>query len=456
MKLKNIKLTDFRCFKEYSLKFAPGVTVLIGRNGAGKTSLIHAIHDALSFVFTNDKSIGENYLSAGNPDLKVASIEYNDFRKDKETRKVVDSLTIAAEAEWDGLELKWEMYKRSTANAGLLSSRYSDSYKKFMSQYAKINQLPLLAYYSDSFPHKRTKLTKFALDSVNDQPVMRNFGYYQWDEETACTSVWESRFLSLLNLLSSQMAFSFESTKQNNTLDDTLDKKLKEYREEGVYVLSKMRSFSENICENDLMHQIESLYPEKTEKNQELAILYKDGHRCTFSELPSGYRRLYSMVFDMAYRAYILNGNAEPTGIVIIDEIDLHLHPSLEQRVVDCLKATFPNVQFVISTHSPLVISSLNTVLQESGKKKNVVYYIECGDHEGEKVPSAYGLDYNTSLSDVMGTEERVETVANLVNAYIMNKKSGREAKADEIYTTLKATVGEAINSIDIEMKKRL
>ena len=455
MRLKKIKLTDFRCFKDYSLDFAPGVTVLIGRNGAGKTSLIHAVHDALSFVFTNDKSIGENYLSAGNPDLKVASIDISDFRKDKETRKVADSLEINAVAQWDDVKLDWSMYKRSTANASLFSSRYSVAYKNFIAHCDATGQLPLLAYYSDSFPHKPTKLTKFAIDSVNAQPVMRNFGYYQWDEETACTSVWENRFLSLLNLLSSQVTINFDATKQENALDNVLDKRLKEYREEGAYVLSKMKAFSERISTNT-SYQIESLYPEKSEKSQELAILFKDGHRSTFSELPSGYKRLFSMVFDMAYRSYILNGNVDPAGIVVIDEIDLHLHPSIEQCVVECLQSVFQKIQFIISTHSPLIISSLNTVMLEGNEKKNLVYYIESGDVEGEKAPSAYGLDYNSSLSDVMGTDARVESIANLINSYIMYKKSGLNKKADEVYAKLKATVGDAMGLIDKEMEKRL
>ncbi len=455
MRLQSIKLSDFRCFKAYSIEFAPGTTVLIGRNGAGKTSLIHAIHDALSFVFTNDKSIGDNYLSAGNPDLKVASIDVHDFRRDKDTRMVADSLEIIARAEWDDVPLEWTIFKRSTAFASLYSSKYSEAYKLFMSHFNKIGQLPLLAYYSDSFPHKPTKLTKFAVDSVNRQPVMRNFGYYQWDEETACTSVWENRFLNLLNILSSKISFNFESS-PSNYQDVSIGNNYSEYTEEGTYVTSKMRLFSQLISKDDITNQIEGFAPEKTEKGQDLTILFKDGHKSTFNELPSGYRRLFSMVFDMAYRAYILNGNNEPSGVVVIDEIDLHLHPSLEQRVVSCLREVFPHIQFIISTHSALVISSLNTVFSEDGKKQNVVYYIENVDLEGEKVPNAYGLDYNNSLTNVMGTSERIETVANLVNSYILYKKSGSENKAKEVFAKLKETVGDAINTIEQEMNNRL
>jgi len=65
-------------------------------------------------------------------------------------------------------------------------------------------------------------------------------------------------------------------------------------------------------------------------------------------------------------------------------------------------------------------------------------------------------LDYNSSLTDVMGTPKRVETVADLINTYVLYKKSGLEDKAAEIYAQLKATVGDAIAAIDEEMSKRL
>jgi DNA repair exonuclease SbcCD ATPase subunit len=53
------------------MQFAPGVSIIIGRNGAGKTSLIRAMVYSLYFMFTNDRSMGDDYLSAGNPDLKM-------------------------------------------------------------------------------------------------------------------------------------------------------------------------------------------------------------------------------------------------------------------------------------------------------------------------------------------------------------------------------------------------
>ena len=55
MYLKKLHISNFRCFRDYTIEFAPGVTVLFGKNGSGKSTLIHAIHKALSFAFKNDK-----------------------------------------------------------------------------------------------------------------------------------------------------------------------------------------------------------------------------------------------------------------------------------------------------------------------------------------------------------------------------------------------------------------
>jgi predicted ATP-binding protein involved in virulence len=81
--------------------------------------------------------------------------------------------------------------------------------------------------------------------------------------------------------------------------------------------------------------------------------------------LSDGIRNMLGMVADIAYRAAVLNPQlgseaAQKTpGIVLIDEIDLHLHPKWQRRVVDDLKAAFPTIQFVATTHSPFIVQSL-------------------------------------------------------------------------------------------------
>ena len=84
-----------------------------------------------------------------------------------------------------------------------------------------------------------------------------------------------------------------------------------------------------------------------------------------FSNLSDGYRNMIGMVADMAYRCIQLNPGLkenvikETEGIVLIDEIDLHLHPEWQKRIVEDLRKAFPKIQFIATTHSPFIVQSL-------------------------------------------------------------------------------------------------
>jgi len=99
--------------------------------------------------------------------------------------------------------------------------------------------------------------------------------------------------------------------------------------------------------------------------NGELMIELEDKGYCLFDSLSDGYRNMVAMVADIAHRAARLNphmgANAatECSGVVLIDEIDLHLHPKWQRRIVGDLQKAFPNIQFIATTHSPFILQSL-------------------------------------------------------------------------------------------------
>ena len=83
MYLNKIKISNFTCFKDFEVEFSPRTTLVIGKNGAGKSSLIRALVYTMNFLFTNDNKMGNGkYLSAGNPDLKMSSISQDEFYRD--------------------------------------------------------------------------------------------------------------------------------------------------------------------------------------------------------------------------------------------------------------------------------------------------------------------------------------------------------------------------------------
>ena len=96
-----------------------------------------------------------------------------------------------------------------------------------------------------------------------------------------------------------------------------------------------------------------------------VALKTSDGTVIPFTNLSDGYRNVIKIVLDIATRMCILNPylkeNAltETPGIVIIDELDLSLHPTWQKRIVNILKTLFPKIQFICATHSPFIIQSL-------------------------------------------------------------------------------------------------
>lgn len=105
-----------------------------------------------------------------------------------------------------------------------------------------------------------------------------------------------------------------------------------------------------------------------------------------FSALSDGYRNVIKIVTDIATKMCILNPYLEEEtlkqtpGIVVIDELDLSLHPTWQRRIVGILKELFPKVQFICATHSPFIIQSLepgelitlDTILDEEYSGKSI------------------------------------------------------------------------------------
>ena len=132
-----------------------------------------------------------------------------------------------------------------------------------------------------------------------------------------------------------------------------------------------------------------------------------------------------ALVGDIARRLAIMNPSLsnplEGAGIVLIDEVDLHLHPQWQRRLIHQLTETFPNCQFILTTHSPLVISDT----------KDILCYV-LDDGELEERNGLYGLDANQVLLDVMDTDARNSEVQDRLDRLLdlLHDKKLKEAKA--------------------------
>ena len=98
---------------------------------------------------------------------------------------------------------------------------------------------------------------------------------------------------------------------------------------------------------------------------KEIALKNEDSTVIRFSSLSDGYQNVIKIVMEIAARACILNpylkeeALQKTPGVVVIDELDLSLHPTWQKRIVRILKNLFPKIQFICATHSPFIIQSL-------------------------------------------------------------------------------------------------
>lgn len=468
MYLKKLHISNFRCFRNYTIEFAPGVTVLFGKNGSGKSTLIHAIHKALSFAFKNDKvKAGEITLSSGFSSLRPN--QYNkkeDIVRDEKSGFPLPDICIHAEADFLETTLDWDMYAL-TSTFALQPSKYKTAYKLLMSRIKETGTFPVFAYFSDSFPHISTKASTL----TKTQLSLRNLGYLGWDDETAYSDLWITRLTKIwtmwdrakMNVRHEEAALAncenlkasgiineneyCEDVDLHRTRLDIAQKDFNKYNPEISSIRECLVNFSKKLPGIDVLDVFVSVYEEDG-----LCLETKDGQNPPFEKLPAGYKRIFYMALDIAYRSYILNGTTNSEGIVVIDEIDLHLHPALEQVILQCFQETFPNIQFIVSTHSPLVLTGV-----ETEGKPNVILHMASGDTKPEVTHDIYGIDYNTGIEDVMGVESKNVELDYMVNLCAYMKKRNKIAQAENIMKRILDKFAKNRNEVEkmVEAKER-
>lgn len=440
MYLKKLHIKNFRCFNDYDVEFAPRVTVLFGKNGAGKSTLIHAIHKALSFVFKRNTSEEKGFdLTSGFPELKVEQYTKTDGVRDPKTGFLFPYIDINAFASFQGSSLEWDMYA-STSTFNLQPSKYDLAHKEVINKVNETNALPFFAYYSDSFPHipKAKSITQ-------QQQELRNLGYLDWNLESACSEIWISRLKDKWtlwdradrNVKHEENALrNCESMLNNNIISkEEYDEDVQLHKEKLQKALSERGKYDKEISEiksclikfskGDTNYEVTDIFDSIYEEDG-LCLETKQGDNPPFHFLPAGYKRMYYIVLDIAYRSYILNGTTDAKGVVVIDEIDLHLHPELEKVVLGRFMDTFPNLQFIVSTHSPLVLTGIKTI---DGQNK----ILKMLPHQVKPTPmfDIYGLDMNSGLQEVMDVNPNDEELNRWISrcAYMISKGYKEQAE---------------------------
>jgi len=402
MYITHLDINNYHCFQKASFDFGKEVTILFGKNGTGKSSLLKALCDAMSFIFSNSETAsGYKSLVGDVPNLRVSNISSREIYHTNKG-EVATAVDIIATANYSGENLTWHYKKNSSSAAKVQNSLFRDAYVSFMRKYKECDELPILSYYSDRYPLiTNDKIAKEYIEK--DDVLARSWGYYQWDDFASSTELWRKRFIRVCNLYL-RLQQSLEHTIPEGKAK--IEKSVSELKREKDYIVNFLRKFTDNSISklSDLSEDIKiaDLIVDGVDEPY-LKCIFADGMQRRWEDLPAGYERLFSIVLDIAYRSYILNsGNTEPSGIVIIDEVDLHLHPNLQQDVVLRFKSTFPKIQFIIATHSPIVLSNF----QQDDQNIIIKMLREGEEYSHVKVVDMYGFSYDSAIG-MMDTEPR-------------------------------------------------
>lgn len=481
MRINKIHLENFRCFDNYNILFAEKATVIIGKNGTGKTTLISALRKGLSFMFAKSQSFSKSLSESNN--CNVRSFSLWDSRFDLLNRAFSFPIQNNFEAVYNGEIIRWSALKKKDPGS-LHPTLYKHALDSVLSNYnadLKNSDLPLVAYFSDSYPHVISNVGEKASKLAKMDVLPRDFGYYGWDEETNCAELWQRRYIKATNFtkdlkddiekIVEQIEFyqqriynkdeqdenkiseweerieelkeRLEYLNSSNSLNEEFSKE-KYFIDEKIYIFTRPLKNDLNFINQEFqVNRVSVNRPDKV--NNSIEFSFNDGRTMHFEILPAGYKRLLSIVFDIAYRSYILNQSRVTKGIVIIDEIELHLHPTLQQDVIERLSKTFPDIQFIVSTHSPLVISNLNA----DDRLNKIIKLEHDGDnYSNEAVENVFGIDYSTNLSEIMEVSPRSSTIDKLINAYLVLFGKNKDKEADLMLNKLRDYLGGEIPAL--------
>lgn len=353
MKISRIFLENFRGYQRLDLELDSRFNLIVGDNGSGKTAILEALKVVIGSFFLGIK----NYNSKG---ILVDDIHIRTFNDNEEYLFPVE---VGAYGELNKQKIKWKRGLNGIKNR--TTSVYADQIK-FISREmdnevreGKIVNLPLIAYYATG------RLFDQAKEEEKDKEIQL-----------------ASRFRAYDNCLDAKSTYQHF---QNWYRGKELSKIQKRKTDESLKVVRN--AIVENIpdCRN-------IFYEFDPEKQQGLKIQLRDERILPFHSLSDGTRNFFAIVADMAYKCVTLNPHhksdalKQTNGVVLIDELDLHLHPEWQRKIINVLKDTFPKIQFITTTHSPFLI-------QETSKKQ----LIRLKNNQVESISSGVNL----SIEDI-------------------------------------------------------
>lgn len=391
MKVKRLKMRAFRAIADLTLEFdTDGPIVLIGINGTGKTSILDCIEILLSYfvvriLFRSEmrrRFWEEEFWRPKNTILR--GMRQQDLGKEGEfseedikqgSNKMANEIAI----DIDGNQVKWSsslVRQEQGLKTNKKLSKLEPVTDKIRSLWEEINavNIPLIAYYP---------INRLVMDVNLDIPT----------EESG------SRAIEVYDEAMFENPVSFESFFQWFRVREDLENE--ERRDDIHYRDKQLEAVRQAIY--SLLGE-EDFKKLRVRRKPLRMTVSKQGEELSIDQLSDGEKCLLAMVGDWARRLAIANPSLdnplEGQGVLLIDEIELHLHPAWQRKIIPALTKTFPNCQLIVTTHSPQVVSHV---------KPEGIYILKTTP-EGtvaERPAYSFGRDTNQILEDLMGIPER-------------------------------------------------
>ncbi|OQW43152.1 MAG: ATP-binding protein [Proteobacteria bacterium SG_bin4] len=352
LSIQKLSLRDYRCFEAIDIDFHPQLTVLVASNGAGKTAILDAIAVAFGpFVGAFDESVGKHFGPSDIRLIRVRETTANEMEYAPSGIRLEATGSIPGSMDLELLDCP-QIWKRSLTGPTKTKTTIKDA--KELIDYGKRLQkavrtpdtdtlLPLLAYYGTARLWQQKKQTGKKLSRTS-----RTIGYTDcldpgssYKSFVAWFRYWSANAFKG-QLEASKAGHAYQSTEFDHYLESVGG------AVNACLSLSGWKDINYSYSREELV-----------------------AHHEQYGELPvallsDGIRNMIGMVADIAFRATKLNPQLgaraalETPGIVLIDEVDMHLHPEWQQVVLQSLITAFPSLQFIVTTHSPQVLTSID------------------------------------------------------------------------------------------------
>ncbi len=371
MIINKLILTNFRAYKQASFEFKQGMNLLVGTNGVGKTTVLDAIRVCLSIIYphiTQTKSKRENF---SNSDIKIGT----------------DFLQVSCDFTYLNIDYNLLIVKH---REGFVANETNN----IREQTIETRDQELFA------PQMKIKTKK--VSELMQDPVGVVFSTKR--------SLTTNEAPNKIAAIGGQAAAQAEALSVNRVFNLKLfadwlkvQEVLAEEQSHVIQYISALHAAVELFLpEFSNLHVVEI-------DGTNLFFIDKNGLPLSVQQLSDGERGVLSMVLEIAKRLtqanpVLANPLLEGKGIILIDELDLHLHPKWQRLVVPNLIRTFPNCQFIATTHSPQIIPSLDPERIQLINNDKVI-----------TPDRTLGMDSNWILKHLMDAEERPENALEII-----------------------------------------